>query len=84
MPRRAPVTETRLPAEGRREHALDPRDCTCDEGACIAAAIERVSAVSQSRYVPGDRPTISPPQVVDLPGPARCDDSPEPTARRAG
>lgn len=27
-------------------HALDPRDCTCADGACVAAAIERVSAIA--------------------------------------
>ena len=61
MPRRAPVMETRLPAEGRREHALDPRDCTCDEGACIAAAIERTSAIdapglARCERAKGERP----------------------------
>ena len=37
-PRKPEVTVTTF-------HALDPRECTCADGACIAAAIERTTAL---------------------------------------
>ncbi len=39
--RRPPVTETRLPAEGRVHSA----DCDCGEDACIARRVKDLSAI---------------------------------------
>lgn len=47
-------------------HALDPRDCTCGEDACVAAAIELTGLRDDVRRAADE--------VYGRPPPARCDD----------